>query len=230
MITFGLVAEGITDQIVIEQILYGFFNNPDIEVNPLQPERDATDQDLATTSGNWHKVFEYCKSDFFKEAFYQDELYIIIQIDTDVFFGDSISKEYEIPTRDVDNNELEPDALIEKVIEKFVDVIGEDFFEKYRDRIIFAIAVRQTECWLLPLYYTDKKKSKTESCLSTLNRALIKKEGFTIDAKATEYYRKIVKPYGKHKTIKKHGDDNPSLKIFLENLEEKQITFPEEDW
>jgi len=58
MVTFGLICEGITDQIVIENILVGFFNNPDIEVFALQPLRDATDENLATTHANWHKVFD----------------------------------------------------------------------------------------------------------------------------------------------------------------------------
>lgn len=35
MITFGLITEGLTDQIVIEDILSGYFNTADIIVNPL---------------------------------------------------------------------------------------------------------------------------------------------------------------------------------------------------
>ncbi|WP_413261147.1 hypothetical protein [Floridanema flaviceps] len=43
MISFGLITEGLTDQIVIEDILSGYFNTDDIIVNPLQPERDTKD-------------------------------------------------------------------------------------------------------------------------------------------------------------------------------------------
>lgn len=36
MISFGLITEGLTDQIVIEDILSGYFNTDDIIVNPLR--------------------------------------------------------------------------------------------------------------------------------------------------------------------------------------------------
>lgn len=84
MAIFGLISEGITDQIVIENILIGLLNDDDFSVDPLQPARDATDEDLATSHGNWHKVFEYCQTQRFKDAVLNMD-YVIIQIDADVF-------------------------------------------------------------------------------------------------------------------------------------------------
>ena len=49
---FGLVSEGITDQEVISNILYGFYNNPDIIINELQPLRDETDNKKYRNSGH----------------------------------------------------------------------------------------------------------------------------------------------------------------------------------
>ena len=95
MKTFGLITEGITDQIVIENILFGVFKNTDILVEPLSPLRDETDENRASTSSNWHEVFEYCKSQRFKQAVFNTD-YVIIQVDTDVFMGDSVGKEYQI--------------------------------------------------------------------------------------------------------------------------------------
>ncbi|WP_019499423.1 hypothetical protein [Pseudanabaena sp. PCC 6802] len=171
--TFAGITEGITDQIIIENILAGYFN-PDIDVNWLQPLRDTTDANRSSNYGGWSQVFEYCQSDDFKEAFQFNE-YIIVQIDTDVS-----EEHYDVPHRDCDG-ELSPEKLIENVITKFKSSIGEDFYSQNEDKIIFAIAVHSTECWLLPLYYSDKKKAKIINCLSTLNQALAKK-GFTIDA------------------------------------------------
>jgi len=82
MTTFGLIAEGITDQVVIENILIGYFNNPDIVVNPLLPLRDETDKNRIENYSNWLKVFDYCASSKLKEAF-QFSDYLIIQVDTD---------------------------------------------------------------------------------------------------------------------------------------------------
>lgn len=219
MITFGLITEGLTDQIVIENILSGYFNTNDLIVNPLQPERDK-DNDNKSDHGGWTLVIKYCQSPDFKAAF-QFNKYMIIQIDTDVLDGyNSISH------RDENGVELSPQQLIEKVKEKFKSLIGEDFYREYYDRIIFAIAVHCTECWLLPLYYTEKKKKqKIKSCLGTLNQALNIKEDFTIDknAKNPEYYRIVSKAYSKQKTLLKNYSDNPSLKIFIQEIESRKI-------
>jgi hypothetical protein len=220
--TFAGITEGITDQIIIENILAGYFN-PDVDVNWLQPLRDTTDANRASNYGGWSQVFEYCQSEDFKEAFQFNE-YIIIQIDTDVS-----EEHYGVPHRDSDI-ELLPEQLVENVIAKFKSSIGEDFYSRYEDKIIFAIAVHSTECWLLPLYYTDSKKAKIKNCLKTLNQAL-KREGFTIDPnnKKTEYYRNISSKYGKRKTLLNCCKENPSFKIFIETVEKRNITIEAEE-
>ncbi len=224
MTNFGLITEGLTDQIVIESILAGYFNNPDIDIRPLQPERDKDDENKSHNYGGWSQVFAYCESNNFKEAF-QFIDYIIIQIDTDV------SEDYNIAHQD-ENGEFTPQHLIEKVIDKFRDGIGEDFYNTNQQKIIFAISVHSIECWFLPLYYTDKqKKAKYKNCLNTLNYELSKQHKFTIDknAKNPEYYREIAKQYGKHKVLMNHYQDNPSLKIFIEEIESRNIQIIEED-
>ncbi|MEG4328042.1 phage tail protein [Microcoleus sp. herbarium5] len=223
MISFGLITEGLTDQIVIENILAGYFNSPDLDIRQLQPERDK-DNENKSTYGGWTLVFDYCKSTDFQEAL-QFIDYIIIQIDTDV------SDDYNIPKQD-ENGEFTPQQLIKKVIEKFRGAIGDDFYSNNQEKIIFAISVHFIECWLLPLYYTDnKKKSKFKSCLDTLNQELTKKHNFTIDAKNPEYYRKISKQYCKHKVLMKHYAENPSLKTFIEEIQSRDIKIGgEEDW
>ena len=224
MISFGLIAEGLTDQIVIEDILAGYFNSPNIEVTPLQPKRHKDNQNKSQ-SGGWTLVFDYCHSKKFQESFrFLD--YIIIQIDTDV------SEDYNIAHQDEDG-EFTPQQLIEKVIEKFRDAIGEDFYNTNQQKILFAISVHSLECWLLPLYYTDKKKqAKVKNCLDTLNLQLAKKHKFTIDpnAKNPEYYREFSKQYSKHKVLMKHYKDNPNLKNFIEEIQSRDIKNVEEEW
>jgi hypothetical protein len=223
MISFGLVTEGLTDQIVIENILAGYFNSPDLDIRQLQPQRDK-DNENKSTYGGWTLVFDYCKSRDFQEAL-QFIDYIIIQIDTDV------SDDYNIP-KVHENGDFTPQELIEKVIEKFRGASGDDFYRKYQQKIIFAISVHSIECWLLPLYYTDKKnKSKFKSCLDTLNPQVYKKHKFRIDAKNPEYYRIISEQYRKHKVLMKHYAENPSLKNFIEEIQSRDIKIgSEEDW
>jgi len=223
MISFGLITEGLTDQIVIEDILSGYFNTDNIIVNPLQPERDKDDENKSDYGG-WMLVFKYCQSSDFREAFQFNE-YVIIQIDTDV----SEEINYDIPKRNENGEELTPEQLIEKVKEKFKVLIGEDFYHKYNDKMIFAITVHSIECWLLPLYYQDSKKEKITNCLNTLNQALNKREGFTIDAKKPQYYRKVSQRYCKHKVLMRHYKENPSFKIFIEEIEKRNIVIENDD-
>lgn len=126
---------------------------------------------------------------------------------------------------------LLPEELIEKVIVKLVNSIGELYYQTNYNKIIFAISVHSTECWLLPLYYTDNKKSKLVNCLETLNQAINKKEKFTIDknAKNPEYYEFISKKYCKYKALIKHYKENPSLKIFIDEVKKRNVIIEDED-
>jgi hypothetical protein len=191
MISFGLITEGITDQEVISNILFGYFDNPDLVITELQPLRDETDRNKSQNFGGWGNLIEYCKSEVFKYAF-QTIDYLIVQIDTDVCEDYGISKKEK-------GKDLTPEQLITKVIEKFITILGQDFYEKLKSRIIFAIAVHSIECWLLPIYYTDKKREKIVGCLDALNRELVKKEKFTIDKKNKnlDYYRFISQIFAK---------------------------------
>ncbi len=216
MTDFGLVTEGLTDQVIISNVLFGYYNNPDILISELQPIRDETDRNRSKNYGGWGNLIEYCKSDIFKKAF-QTIKYIIIQIDTDV------CEDYDVSKKE-DGEELTPEQLVLKVKAKFIETIGDEFYHNLQHRIIFAISVHSIECWLLPIFYNDNKRSKTVNCLDTLNQAL-KKKGFTIDKnnKNTYYYREISDVLSKKKSLDKHYQHNPSFAIFIRNLEDLQI-------
>lgn len=232
--TFGLISEGITDQIVIENILVGYYNSKNIIIDMLQPLRDETDENLAASDGNWHKVFEYCKSKQFRDAFsVREDYYVIIQLDTDFLFTEHYSKEdYPIKTHDASNVRLKVEELSQSVATFFIELIGEVFYEKHKEQIIFAISVDSLECWLLPIYFTDNKKKKTTNCLATLNTALVKNHKFSINEKNPAYYRTASKPYQKQKFLLKKYKDNPSLHFFIDALSSRAIIVEdeEEDW
>ena len=219
MPSFGLITEGKTDQIVIGNILSGYFNDPDIDVRPFLPLLDETDKNRVENFSNWKLVLDYCKSPKFKEAF-QIIDYVIVQIDTDT----CEEPHYDISKLEA-GRELSPEELIEKVSEKLRNLIGKDFYDEYYQQIIFAISVHEIECWLLPLYYTDNKKEKFKGCLNTLNQELSKIEGFGISAanKNPDYYETISRKYLKHKVLMSKYADNPSFKIFIEEIEKREI-------
>lgn len=215
MATFGLITEGITDQKVISNILAGYYQDPNISIRPFQPLLDATDEDKQGSPGNWNQIFKYCKSDKLAESFNHVD-YVVIQIDTDV----SEEKGFDVPKK-WDGKDLSPEDLIKRVKERIVSDIDTNLYKLVKDRIIFAIAVHSTECWLLPIYANTKAhKTKTENCLGTLNDYLNRKIKYTIDPKNKDSrkYHEFSKPYLKNKKLLECSKDNPSLGIFIYNL------------
>ncbi len=217
-ITFGLIAEGPTDQIILEDILYGWFGEDIVdEVRYLQPDIDG--------DSGWGKVFNYCRSSDFQLSLQTND-YLIIQVDTDV----SEEKGFDVTHRDKQGNIVSPEILIENVKAKLIELIGSDFYQENSERIIFAISVHSMECWLLPLYYQDNNKEKIERCFTLLGKKINelnkqKKIKFYFDlknkVKIRDYYRQISYQYSKNKILLKHYEENPSLKLFIEELQTK---------
>ena len=220
MVNIGIISEGITDQIVIEYILVGLLQNDDLSIDPLQPTRDATDEDLATSTGNWDKVFEYCESSRFEYAVLNTD-FVIVQVDADIFTTKEISEKYKLYFSDISVEDC-----VLQIRYMLIGLIGVDFYASYSSKIIFAISVDSIECWLLPIYYQNQSKqaSKTVNCLNALNQVLSKQESYTIDKKKPRYYRKASKPYLKHRDLMKLYPMNPSLKIFIASILAKNIT------
>lgn len=203
--SFGLICEGETDQTLLKNIIAGWTGNKNLLFPPLQPKPDE--------AGGWTKVFKYCESSDFEGAFSSCN-FIVIQIDTDFMSGDSVGKEYRIDLKDLDIKQT-----VEAFREKIIELIGQDFYEEYADRIIFAIAVNEIECWLLPAYFSSKKAEKHVNCIDTLNTVLQKKEGFYIKAKEKNYYEKLARNFRKKKDIEKYVKQQESFNLFLENLQ-----------
>lgn len=208
-ITFAIISEGVTDQDVIKNILVGITGNKNLQQNALQPKEGEP--------GNWDKVFKYCASDEFKNALVFND-FIIIQIDTDFMSGDSVGKEYKIEL-----NGLAITETVEAFKSKLIELIGIEFYQIYCNQIIFAIAVSEIECWLLPIYYQDNKAAKSVNCLGTLNRKLDSEFSLTIDknAKGKTDYAKISKSFLKKKELLKYAKKQESFEIFMEELSAK---------
>jgi hypothetical protein len=219
MATFGLVCEGPTDKIVIEHLLWGFYDDADILLRKLPREFDETDRAQFSVQGGFMEIFHFCQSELFQEAFVQLD-YIIIQIDTDVLMTEHVPKAYQMSFKHEDGTSFTIEEIVDAVRGKFVEVMGEMFYAQFQNNILFAISVHSMECWLLPVYFkTQKTKAaKTENCSKTLNKALEKHESFYIDKKEPKYYREIAKKYRKHKDAKSLYPLNSSLQIFIETL------------
>jgi hypothetical protein len=217
MLSFGLIAEGITDFAVLENILFGFFKDSEPKIRELQPLRDATDD--AARFGGWVKVFEYCRSSKLLNDL-QTSDYLIIQIDTDCCHETG----YDVSPLDAQNQKLTPDALAEKVEKQLKSVISagisvnpllteSEFWSNYGHRILFAVSVEAIECWLLPLHLENKMQADTNNCLAKLSR-----KGILLGAKKQRDYNNASAAFAKHKKLMVVYAKNPSLKRFVEQL------------
>lgn len=227
-IVFGIVAEGVTDFAVIENILDGYFQKSDTEISyrHLQPNEDATDE---TSFGSWYKVLEYCGNkkllDVFEDSF-SDIDYLIIQIDTDK----CEDKNYDVLRRDENGKVFSPLELTEKVQDKLKNLISNAISEKSKEdklkrnvnsiyqKVIFAVSVDSIECWLLPLH-SKSNKDKTVNCRDTLLRE-INKKSFRLNKEYKDYQKASIE-YSKHKELLKNYPLNSSLQKFVENLNDK---------
>ncbi len=209
MAKFALACEGVTDQIVIENILCGFYkdyDDLDEDIQPLQPPFDATNKkQLEGEFGGWEMLLEYLSQKRFRDDVLNSE-YIIIQIDTDISehinFG-------------VHQKGLSTEALIEKVIERLIVQIDskKEFYEKHQEQIIFAISVHSLECWILPIYKSSKNE-KVTGCFETLQRESKKIKV----AKNHKTYDKLSQDFLKNKKLMKLASQNSSFQIFIDAL------------
>lgn len=208
----GIVSEGYTDQIVIENILRGFLNDKNLSANYLQPPNRIV-------PAGWNNLLKYCSSVEFKQSF-QNNDFIIVQIDTDFMRGKDVPQEDIIETKDIAVFEL-----VENFKTLLIKKIGNEFYEIYANQIIFAIAVDSTECWFLPIYFSNKPqiRNKIFNCIDILNPALKQIEEFYIDKnnKNPNHYNAISKKFLKRKYLQEYSNIYPSFKLFFEELELK---------
>lgn len=219
---FAIVSEGVTDYAVLKNILFGWFKGQDAEpiLNQYQPDLTAEDESSWQKYGNWENVLKYLGEKKHRDALEFAD-FLIVQIDTD----QSEHVNFGVSQRENDK-QLDPLALVAKVAEKLQEIIGSVDVAFYGDRIIFAICVNAIECWLLPLW--DKSKAtKCEGCLDAVDRALVKKNEAPLN-KDPDRYKSASKEYAKRKVLLTEGRKNPSLKIFISELERRNIVLSAE--
>ncbi|MDM8569340.1 hypothetical protein QUF50_07515 [Thiotrichales bacterium HSG1] len=210
---FAIASEGVTDQITIENILCGFFEdeNLDEDIIYLQPPFDKTKQKQASNDGGWSNLFRYLKTPTFRYDVL-NHTNIIIQIDTDV----SPRKSFDVKHEDKNGNKLNTNDLVHNVIDKLTEKIEQGksgFYQQNSHKIIFCICVHSLECWLLA-YHCEI--IEVELCLDKLSECLGKKV-----QKKYKIYNRLSQPFlEKHKLLATAENDK-SLNIFLDFIAEQ---------
>jgi hypothetical protein len=216
--TFAVVAEGPTDFLILRRIVASIFNDPDIVVDQLQPAIDETSG--ASSPGGWFEVFRYIGSERLAGTFERSD-FVIVHIDTDV----CEEVHFGVSRREGDGRERTVAEMIELTRQRLIEEIGQEVWARFQGRVIFAIAVESIECWLLPIYYADGRRSKIVNCLQSLNNVLSAREGFSIDPEKSgvqKYYIKILRHLRKTQSVEDASKHNPSFTAFVGALSSLQ--------
>jgi len=207
MAKFGLACEGITDQIVIENILCGVYTDlDDDEIQPFQPAYDETTKKQKEGEfGGWEILLGYLSEKRFRDDVLNSS-YTIIQIDTDTC---------DHPNFDVQKDTSCMETFIVEIKKRLILSIdkNESFYETHKEKIIFAISVHELECWLLPIC-KDLRREKITGCFESLQREC---KSMRVE-KNYKSYDKLSKPLLKKRELLKASSKNGSLAIFIKSL------------
>ncbi|HLX62622.1 MAG TPA: hypothetical protein VKX17_15195 [Planctomycetota bacterium] len=215
---FALIAEGTSDKPIISNVLAGYFKTAVREplINPFHPNP----QDTAPTGG-WSRLFTFLRDKRFRRAL-QFNRFIVVHVDSDA------ADDYGVVTHDKDGP-LSVDSIVEAVKNRLIVEIGPEDWSTYATRFIFAVAVRNIECWILPLWEDrDAYAGRVENCSKALSRAL-RKKNLVWREKDASSYAVYSRGYLKKATLTENGPKSPSLKLFLEDLNRRNITLPLDD-
>lgn len=220
-INIGLISEGISEHYIIKYIVERYLEEDDFLINQIQPQiKQQGKQQKQNSDGGWLAVLNYCTEDKFKEILNYND-YIIVQIDTDT----CELVNYDVKRNKNDGSLKTDEELYHDICERILKNIHLENNELFKDRIIFVICFDETECWLLPIYYTDKTKCNKNNCIFKLNQKVTALNLAPIPEKdknspeAVKTYKTILKNIKKVKEITKCSQYNYGFKKFIEQLD-----------
>lgn len=220
MKTIALICEGVSETKILTYIINRYLGDG-VVVNPIQPSlKTVHGQQKQASEGGWLQVLNHCSDDIVQDIMAAND-YLVIQIDTDT----CTQANYEVDIYDDNHQKVSDDILYERVCARIERDISTEVWNKYAGRILFAVCINETECWLLPLYYENdaKKRCATTNCIFILNQKL-QSEGFGIpeDKKNTpeaiKVYQQILKRM-KRKDIPQIAQYNFGFQKFVEGLD-----------
>ena len=223
---FGLAGEGVTDQIVLENVLFGLYGDVDEfdedEIAYLQPLLDATDEDGL---GSWTRLLTYLDNKRFR-ADVLNHQFVIIQVDTDV----AAEKGFDVALVDDNNQSLSVEAIVDNVKRRLIeqiDVAKEGFYEEHKENIVFAVSVHSLECWLFNLHNKDPRRTgRILACTSHLQKVVAAENSLPKFAKNKPVYDELSAQFYKKKgkKIAEVAKVDTSFGIFIEDL--KSLPYP----
>ncbi len=143
----------------------------------------------------------------------------MIHVDTDVCDrpGFDVARHHDGKVRD-------DRELVACVIKRLSQMIDADVLAEHPGRIVFAIAVNEIECWLLPLIFDNDRAEKTQGCCDAASHQLRKKKRPGLAAGGKKFrtaYIELVREFRKRKDVDSARKRSPSLDAFVADLDAK---------
>ena len=220
----GIIAEGFADANVIKAIVKKLLGYDGADMRVLRPEEAFDETDLqAMNFSNWQLVLESCKDGEFLGAFFdslEGDAILIVHVDT----AERGQAGYDVNepqrTKGVDYTTYS-EQLRQNVIQKINALIA----EPYREKVVYAIAIEETDAWLIPLF--ENKTGDTASHVrakETLANLIsadkkLKKAFVDTEHKSLDYVK-----LGKEltKELRRCRGRNKSLDLFCVDIESKK--------
>ena len=155
---YGVIAEGRADVAVVRAVLKALKGIDGSEVVSIRPreQMDETDLDEMQFS-DWLLVLKSCEDEALLSAFFdaiEDDALLIVQIDT----AEHTEVGYDVPSP-LRERDMDWKAYSEELRRQVKLKIATLLPEAYRNKVAYAIAVEETDAWLLPLLDTSSKET-----------------------------------------------------------------------
>ena len=226
----GIIAEGKSDLAVIINILKGYLGIDRSDIQPLVPELDYDETDLSKMRveqfSNWTIVKKRCREGFVVKHFFEgidDQRFLVIHIDT----AERLEVGFEVAEPRKEDISEYVSRVREAVILKLKEWLGENFYE----RTAFAVAVEETEAWVIPVFehriietgFSPNPKEKLAGLLNRPNAMNDKDRRRLFQMDEYNKFLELSKDLRKGKDLIKYAERNESLKLFCIELDQFSI-------
>lgn len=147
----GVIAEGHADIAVIRAVLKALKGIDGSDIVAIRPSELYDETDLhAMNFSNWNLVLQSCGDEALLRSFFDgldEEALLIVQIDT----AERAEAGYDImsPLR---GKETEWRSYSRQVYDAVKEKMMSMIPERYHEKMIYAIAIEETDAWLIPLF------------------------------------------------------------------------------
>lgn len=212
----GIIAEGFADASVIRAIVKKLLGVDEADIKVLRPEEAFDETDLKEMNFcNWSLVFESCKDENRLGAFFDEiegEAIMIVHVDTAERGQEGYDVNEPQRLKGVDYATYS-EELRNNVSQKIEAMIA----EPYRDRTAYAIAIEETDAWLIPLFENRRGDTAShvrakETLESLIGADKKRKRAFVDTARNAPDYVKLGKELAK--SLTQCRTRNKSLDLF----------------